>query len=90
MTLININDMDKDKLRFYKQKLIDDIKENRRLYIQFCSDCSKAYDFTCSGINAINCEREKSKLLDTIKLDIEVLKLIEQKESSETGGFNCE
>ena len=83
MTLTNIDDMDKDKLRLYKQDLIDDIKENRRLYNQFCSDCPKAYDFTCSGINAINCEREKSKLLDAIKLDIEVLKLIELKESSE-------
>ena len=42
-------------------------KENLiRKYMQWCQDCPKAYDFTCSGASAKKCEEEKEKLLKDV------------------------
>ena len=38
-----------------------------RQYMQFCSECPKAHDFTCSGANAAACEVKKQSLLQKIK-----------------------
>jgi hypothetical protein len=37
-----------------------------RLYLQFCDNCPKAYDFTCSGANIKECQKEKDKIVKEI------------------------
>jgi hypothetical protein len=37
--------------------------EKYRLYMQWCNECPKAHNFTCSGADAKKCEQEKQKLL---------------------------
>lgn len=37
--------------------------EKYRLYMQWCNECPKAHEFTCSGADAKKCEQEKQKLL---------------------------
>lgn len=44
----------------------DTAKELMRQYVQFCDRCPKAYDFTCSGENARECDEKKQALLDSI------------------------
>ena len=46
----------------YMEKCEQDA-EKYRLYMQWCNDCPKAYDFTCSGADVKKCEQEKQKLL---------------------------
>ena len=46
--------------------LTNKVKDLQRQYEQFCNDCSKAYDFTCSGTNAKVCEEKKNKILKKI------------------------
>ena len=46
--------------------LTDEVKELQRQYEQFCNDCPKAYDFTCSGANAKVCEEKKNEILKKI------------------------
>ena len=38
-----------------------------RQYIQFCSECPKAHDFTCSGADVAACEAKKQSLLEKLK-----------------------
>lgn len=38
-------------------------QEAYRQYMQFCDECSKAHDFTCSGADAAKCEAAKEELL---------------------------
>ena len=38
-----------------------------RRYMQFCSECPKAHDFTCSGADAAACEAKKQSLLENLK-----------------------
>lgn len=55
----------------YEEKHIEKVKEIQnmedtekyRLYMQWCNECPKAHDFTCSGVDAKKCEQEKQKLL---------------------------
>ena len=44
----------------------DEVKELQRQYDQFCNDCPKAYDFTCSGANVKICEEKKNEILKKI------------------------
>lgn len=38
--------------------LTNEVKELQRQYEQFCNNCPKAYDFTCSGADAKACEEQ--------------------------------
>lgn len=40
-------------------------------FFHWCDDCSKAYDFTCSGADASLCETKKNKLLAKIQTSAE-------------------
>ena len=51
------------------QNMTDEAKELRRQYLQFCDECSKAHDFTCSGADAKACKEKKDELLKMM-LDI--------------------
>lgn len=42
--------------------MTDEAKELLRQYNQFCDECSKAHDFTCSGADAVKCNEKKRKL----------------------------
>lgn len=44
----------------------DEAKEFYRQYKQYCDECSKAYDFTCSGADVKACGANKKNLLDRI------------------------
>ena len=48
------------------ENMTDEAKGLRQQYLDFCNDCSKAYDFTCSGADAKSCNEEKKKLLSRI------------------------
>ena len=39
-------------------------QENYRKYTQWCQECPKAYDYTCSGADASRCEKEKQEFLN--------------------------
>ena len=56
---------DHDEKYIEKGKEIQNMQaaEKYRLYMQWCNECPKAYDFTCSGADAKKCEQEKQKLL---------------------------
>ncbi len=43
--------------------MTDEAKELLRQFNQYCDECSKAHDFTCSGADAVECDRKKNKLL---------------------------
>lgn len=45
------------------RNMTDEAKELYRRYKQWCDECPKAYDFTCSGASAERCRQEKRKLL---------------------------
>lgn len=49
-------------------------KELRRQYLQFCDECSKAHDFTCSGADAKACKEKKNEILKMM-LDISDIRL---------------
>lgn len=49
--------------------MTDEAKELHRQYLQWCDECSKAYDFSCSGADAKQCKEKKRELLSRI-LDI--------------------
>ena len=40
---------------------MSDNNELKRKYMQWCNDCPKAYDYTCSGADAKRCEAERKK-----------------------------
>jgi hypothetical protein len=44
----------------------DEVEELQKQYEQFCNNCSKAHDFTCSGANAKACEEKKNEILKKI------------------------
>jgi hypothetical protein len=44
----------------------DEAKELYRQYKQYCDECSKAHDFTCSGADVKACEAKKKNLLDRV------------------------
>ena len=54
-------------MRNNKSSNTQDIKEMLDKYMHFCDECHKAYDFTCSGLDAKKCEAEKNRLLLEIK-----------------------
>lgn len=41
-----------------------DAKELYGQYTQFCMECPKAYDFTCSGADSKRCEEKKAEILN--------------------------
>lgn len=51
----------------HEEKYIEKVKEIQRmqdvekyrLYMQWCNECPKAHNFTCSGADAKECEQEK-------------------------------
>ena len=45
------------------ENIPDEAKELYRQYKQYCDECSKAYDFTCSGADAKACETKKRTCL---------------------------
>ena len=53
---MNIVPKEKEKKTYTKQEKI-------RILHQWCSNCSKAYDFTCSGKNAQKCNEQKDIFL---------------------------
>ena len=42
-----------------KEKITYSKQEKMRILHQWCSNCSKAYDFTCSGKDAQMCNEQK-------------------------------
>ena len=48
------------------ENMSDEAKELYRQYKQYCNECSKAHDFTCSGADAKACEAKKKDLLDRV------------------------
>lgn len=54
----------------HEEKYIEKVKEIQsiqdaekyRLYMQWCDECPKAHNFTCSGADAKKCEQEKTKV----------------------------
>lgn len=48
------------------ENMPDEAKELYRQYKQYCDECSKAHDFTCSGADVKTCEAKKKNLLDRI------------------------
>lgn len=48
------------------ENMPNEAKELYRQYKQYCDECSKAHDFTCSGADAKVCEAKKKELLDRV------------------------
>lgn len=48
------------------ENMPDEAKDLYRQYKQYCDECSKAHDFTCSGADAKACEAKKKNLLNRI------------------------
>lgn len=46
---------------------MSEIKDLMNRYVHFCDECSKAYDLSCSGYDAMRCESVKQGILDEIK-----------------------
>ena len=50
-----------------REEIEEMLKDLYIKYRDFCNECPKAHDFTCSGADSLRCQKEKDKIAAEIK-----------------------